>query len=227
MPGTEGGGQAGRGPPGLFFSLGRLLLRSKSRDRGSASRSEVHSPAVRVSSSPPPPVSGPPASPPPPPEEAGAAAAGSRPAPSSLGSPAAEAGAAAPRRPLPAGLVGGGGGGAGMEAPGEGEGAPRHTAPRRREQLASLGPEQTRHKGGRRCSCQSAALRSPGVAPPPPPPPPQSLSLLGPVCLQPAVEPGWWWRRRRRRRLRRSTTAAARPREPHLAPPLPRASNWE
>jgi hypothetical protein len=71
----------------------------------------------------------------------------------------------------------------------------------------SSGSEQTRHKGGSRRSCQSAALPVTGVAPPPPPPPPpppQSPALPGPVCLWPVVQRG---RRRRRRRWRRDRDA--------------------
>ncbi|KAM9039501.1 uncharacterized protein ACOB8E_020782 [Sarcophilus harrisii] len=124
-------GRTGSPPGKAGSSPARLLLGSKSRGRGSVSLSEVHSPAVRGSSSPPPPP------PPPPvngfpdsPKAAGAAAAaGSRPTLSALGVPAA---ALRQGLWLPAGLVGGGDGDARMEGLGEGEGAPRHAAPRLR-----------------------------------------------------------------------------------------------
>lgn len=84
----------------------------------------------------------------------------------------------------------------------------------------SSGSKQTRHNGGSRRSCQSAALSVTGVAPPPPPPPPppQSPALPGPVCLGPVVR-----RRRPQRRQRwpreEALTAPAHSR-PRPAPPL-------
>lgn len=92
----------------------------------------------------------------------------------------------------------------------------------------SRGSEQTRHKGGSRRSCQSAALPVTGVAPPPPPPPPppQSPALPGPVCLGPVVQRGRWQRRRRRDEAR-TAPARSRPRPaPPLAPGLAEADSW-